>query len=110
MFAFGDMYPQQTVSEFSVYLGSIGIIRHAKASHEASICSFDAMILPAFFILLDLSLALNLEDAILQRDLHVVFVYLRQFCRDQVFLVILCDVHERGPFRRRDILLSIAPS
>jgi len=57
-------------------------------------------------LLFTLALAGDGQDAIFDRHFDFLFFHFRQVRLDQVFLVILGDVHFRGPIGQRDVAVG----
>ena len=88
---------QDAVLELRAHLGSVGIVRQHKAAQEAAVAPLDPVITQALVFLLERPLAAEVERAVLDRDLHVLFPDLGKFGLDDVFAVILGDVHQGSP-------------
>ena len=99
------MHGKHAVFELGADLRGAGIIREREAAPKAAVGAFDAVILLAFLLLLELAFAHDGQRALLRRDLHVLFLHFRQLGLDQVFLVVFADVHQRGPFGHRYVFL-----
>jgi hypothetical protein len=80
---------EHAVLEFGTYLVASGGLGKREASHERAVATFDAMILLTLLLLLELAFADDRQDAVVNGDLHILFLDLRQFRFDQVLLVVV---------------------
>jgi hypothetical protein len=79
---------EHAVLEFGTYFVASGALGKREASHERAVATFDTMILLTL-LLLELAFAGDRQDAVVNGDLHILFLDLRQFRFDQVLLVVV---------------------
>ncbi len=60
-------------------------------------------------LFLKLAFASDSQPAVFDGDLYVLLLNVGQFALDEVFFIVLGDVHQRCPFRSRDRFLLVVP-
>src|SRR5574341_1946825 len=97
---------QYAILVFGTHFGTVSILRERETPHEAPISSFNAVILLAFLFFLVLPFSRDTKDILLDRDLDVFLLHIRNFRLDEIFLVVFGDVDERRPFGDRHRFFS----
>src|SRR5882724_5918629 len=92
-FALGQMHPEHAILELRVHFVGVGVVRDNEASLEAAVGALDAMILLVLLFLLGLAFTRDGQHAILDGDFYVLFFHFGQLGLDEVFLLVLGDVH-----------------
>src|SRR5439155_6459181 len=76
-----------------------------EAAREAAIGALHAVILPVLLLLLKHPLSRDREHIVLNRHFHVLFLDLGKLGLDEIFILILHDVHQRRPLGHRQRLV-----
>src|SRR6266498_5983508 len=74
-FTLGQVNFQHAVLELGVNLRGVGAIRQREAAEKVPVRALDPMILLVLLFLLELALAGDGEHAVLNRDLHFLFLH-----------------------------------
>src|SRR6516164_5368913 len=80
-------------------LGTHGV-REREAAAEAAVGALDAQVVVFVHLLLELALAANREDVVLDADVEVLGLHVGKVGLDDEFLTGLIDVDRRGPTRQ----------
>ena len=97
---------EHPVLELGGHLAPVRILGQGEAANEAPIGAFNPVILLPFFFLLECPLAGHRQDLILHRQAHILFLHVRQLGLNEVFLLILRNVHQGRPLGYRQGFLA----
>src|SRR6516164_6681486 len=87
---------------FVIGLDGLGVhgVREREAAAEAAVGALDAQVVVFVHLLLELALAANREDVVLDADVEVLGLHVGKVGLDDQFLTGLIDVDRRGPARQ----------
>src|SRR6266513_6531289 len=91
------MHLEHAVLELRSHLLPISVLREGEAARKAPVRTLDSVILPVLFLLLKHPLSRNREHIVLNCHLHILLLDLGKLGLDEIFFVILYDVHQRRP-------------
>src|SRR5215207_11611905 len=98
---------QHSVLEAGVDLALVGALRQRHASTEGTVAALPNMVTTAFLFLVDLVLAGDRQEPVLQGDVHVLLLDPRKLGADHQVIVLDEHVHGRRPLG--ELLASLGP-
>src|SRR5437868_995292 len=102
------MHGEQAVFKFSMYLLRINVTWKREVAVEFPVEAFGPKIAAAFLLLL-FPLARDVQHAVFERNIDILFRKPRQLSPEDIFIIILEDVHRGTPSDPIEAIFQIAP-